>query len=116
MQDFEGILEPQVTEFVENHVRSLLAWDILMFFRRNPEAALESDELAGRLGRRTEEIDSEIGHLCSATVLRRHENAVLFNPAGAQRKAIDSFFEACQDRRRRLALISLVLRNIGSRS
>ena len=40
MYDLEGVLGPDVIAFVETHVGSLLAWDILVFFYRNPDGEL----------------------------------------------------------------------------
>ena len=41
MYDLDGVLGGAITQFVEKNVRSLLAWDILVFFHRNPEAVLD---------------------------------------------------------------------------
>jgi hypothetical protein len=89
--DLEGVLGPTVTQFVECHVRSLLAWDILVFFHRNPDAVLDCAGLASRLGRRAEEV----------------------KPTPELRAQVGDFVDACQDRGRRLALIALVLHRIG---
>jgi len=61
--DLEGVLGPSVIQFVESHVASLLTWDILVYFDRNPDAAVDVESLAGRLGRRTEEVAPEVAQL-----------------------------------------------------
>lgn len=113
MYDLEGVLGPSVTQFVERHVRSLLAWDILVFFHRNPDAVLDSQGLASRLGRRVEEVDPEIEALCEGRILSCAGGLIRYQPTPEMRQQVGSFVEACQDRGRRLALIALVLHRIG---
>jgi hypothetical protein len=111
--DLEGVLGPSVTQFVESHVRSLLAWDILVFFHRNPDTALDAATLADRLGRRAEEVEPEIESLCRGQVLVCEDDVVQYHPTPELREQVGLFVEACQDRGRRLALIALVLHSIG---
>jgi hypothetical protein len=111
--DLEGVLGPSVTQFVESHVRSLLAWDILVFFHRNPDTALDAPALADRLGRRAEEVEPEIDSLCRGQVLVCEDGVVQYQPTPELREQVGLFVEACQDRGRRLALIALVLHSIG---
>jgi hypothetical protein len=100
-------------QFVEHHVRSLLTWDILVFFHRNPDAVLDADGLASRLGRRVEEIEPEIEALCNGQILQCAGGLIRYKPTPEQRETIGKFVEACQDRGRRLALIALVLHKIN---
>ena len=113
MYDLEGVLGPSVTQFVERHVRSLLAWDILVFFHRNPDSVLDAAGLASRLGRRVEEVEPEIDSLCEGHILYRAEGLIRYQPTNDLREQVTSFVDACQDRGRRLALIALVLHRIG---
>jgi hypothetical protein len=105
LYDLEGVLGPTVTRFVERHVRSLLAWDILVFFHRNPTAVLDAAGLASRLGRRVEEVEPEVDDLCDGDILSC--------TGGLIRDQVQQFVDACQDRGRRLALIAQVLHGIG---
>jgi len=111
--DLEGVLGPSVTQFVESHVRSLLAWDILVFFHRNQETALDATALADRLGRRAEEVAPEIDSLCEGDILDCRDGVVRYAPTAELREQVTQFVEACEDRGRRLALIALVLHSIG---
>lgn len=113
MYDLEGVLGPTVTQFVECYVRSLLAWDILVFFHRNPDAVLDCPGLASRLGRRTEEVEPEIESLCEGRILQRAGGLIRYKPTPELRAQVGDFVDACQDRGRRLALIALVLHRIG---
>lgn len=112
MYDLEGVLGPIITEFVERHVRSLLTWDILVFFYRNPDAVLDLDGLASRLGRKTEEIEPEVAALHDARILSVAGGLIRYRPTPEMRETVTEFVRACQDRNRRLALIALVLYRI----
>lgn len=113
LHDVEGVLGPVVIRFVERHVSSLLAWDILVFFHRNPDAVLDVAGLSSRLGRRIDEVRPEIEALCDGRVLHCAGGLVRYRPADDVREQVSEFVEACQDRGRRLALIALVLHRIG---
>ena len=113
LYDLEGVLGPTVTQFVERYVRSLLAWDILVFFHRNPDAVLDAAGLASRLGRRIEEVEPEIDALCDARIVQCAGGLIRYRPTPELRGNAAEFVAACQDRGRRLALIALVLHRIG---
>ncbi len=113
LYDLEGVLGPAVMEFVDRHVRSLLTWDILVFYHRNPDAVLDLDGLASRLGRRPEELDPEIDALCDGRILSRAGGLVRYRPNEATRQTVTQFVDSCQDRGRRLALIALVLHKVN---
>jgi hypothetical protein len=102
--------------FVEQHVRSLLAWDILVFFHRNPTAVLDASGLASRLGRRVEEVEPEVGELCEGGILSCGGGLIRYDPTPGVRDQVQQFVEACQDRSRRLALIAMVLHGISRNS
>lgn len=113
MYDLHGVLGPDVIDFVESHVRSLLAWDILVFFHRNPEAVLDVEGLASRLGRHPEEVEPEVDALCNGQILQQAGGLIRYRPTQEMRARVADFVDACQDRGRRLALIALVLHRIG---
>jgi hypothetical protein len=110
--DLEGVLGPSVMQFVEGHVRSLLTWDILVYFHKNPEDALEPEVLALKLGRRPDELAPEVRDLCESDILHCDGGLVRYDPPPQTRETIGAFVDACQDRGRRLALIALVLHKI----
>ncbi len=116
MYDLEGVLGPSVMAFVDRHVRSLLTWDILVFFHRNPDAVLDVEGLASRLGRRIEELNPEIDALCDGKILALAGGLIRYKPSAEMRETVTSFVDGCQDRNRRLALIALVLRKINPHS
>jgi len=99
--------------FVDQHVRSLLTWDILVFFHRNPDAVLDLEGLASRLGRRVEELEPEIDALVDGKILTLAGGLVRYQPSPEMRETVAKFVESCQERGRRLALIALVLHKIN---
>lgn len=113
MYDLEGVLGPTVIGFVEHYVSSLLTWDILVFFHRNPDAVLDSEGLASRLGRKVAEIEPEIGALSEGRILQCAGGLIRYKPGPELREQVTQFVDACQDRGKRLALIALVLHRIG---
>ncbi|MCE5191569.1 MAG: hypothetical protein ABFC80_06315 [Coriobacteriales bacterium] len=116
MYDLEGVLGPSVIAFVDQHVRSLLTWDILVFFHRNPDAVLDIEGLASRLGRRVEELEPEIDALVEGRILAVAGGLIRYKPSSAMRETVSAFVDSCQDRGRRLALIALVLHKINPRA
>ncbi|MHB1340631.1 MAG: hypothetical protein ACYC77_02345 [Coriobacteriia bacterium] len=113
MYDLEGVLGPSVMAFVDRHVRSLLTWDILVFFHRNPDAVLDIEGLASRLGRRIEELDPEIDALVDGKILTMAGGLIRYRPSAEMKETVGRFVESCQERGRRLALIALVLHKIN---
>jgi len=113
--DLEGVLGPAVVAFVDRHVRSLLTWDVLAFFHRNPDAVLDLQGLSARLGRRPEELRPELESLIDSGILDDPGGLIRYRPTVETRPAVARFVDSCQDRSRRLAMIALVLRKIGPR-
>ena len=116
MYELEGVLGPAVMKFVDNYVRSLLTWDLLVFFHRNPEAGLDLEGLASRLGRRVDELQPEIDELCKDRILQCAGGLIRYRPTPEMRETISKFVYACQERGCRLALIALVLHKINPHS
>lgn len=103
-------------KFVDQYVRSLLTWDVLVFFHRNPDAVLDLEGLASRLGRRVEELEPEVDELCKDKILQSAGGLIRYRPSSDMADTIAKFVDACQERGRRLALIALVLHKINPHS
>jgi hypothetical protein len=114
--DLDGVLGPDITRFVQNHVRTLLTWDILVFFQRNSMAVVDMEGLATRLGRRVDDIRPEIDPLCDGDILECSGGLIRYSPSPDMERDVSEFVSACQDKGRRLALIALVLHNISPQS
>ena len=96
-----------VFTWIQDEIRAVV------FFHRNPEAVLDANGLASRLGRRVEELEPEIEALCAGRILQCAGGLIRYKPSPEMRETIGTFVEACQDRGRRLALIALVLHKIN---
>jgi len=114
--DPDRVLEPDLTTFVEQHVQSLLAWDIIVYFHRNPDSAIGREELAARLGRRAEEVEPEVLRLSQTGLLALDDGMIRYSPSEDAEKCAGRFVAACHDRNSRLALIALVLHRMGATS
>jgi hypothetical protein len=114
VQNFEGVLRDSVIDFVDNHVRSLLAWDIVMYFHRNPDTVLSAEDLAAELGRSADEVGPEVELMCDQGLVRCDAAGICYEPSPALEARVAEFVEACQDRGQRLALIAMVLQRIGT--
>ena len=113
VSDLEDVLGLPISRFAGRYIRSLLTWDVLVFFNRNQDAVLDLDGLATRLGRRVEELKPEIDELCRDRILQHAGGLVRYRPAPEIGDLVDQFVAACQERGKRLALIALVLQKIG---
>lgn len=116
MNELEDAVGLSTSRFVERYVRSLLTWDVLVFFHRNRDAVLDVDGLAARLGRRVEEVRPEIDELCRDRILQCAGGLVRYRPEPSVDGMVDGFVAACGSRSSRLALIALVLHKISPES
>lgn len=112
----EDILGLPVRRFVDTYVRSLLTWDVLVFFHRNDDVVLDVDGLGDRLGRHPDELQPEIERLCRDRIVVCTGGLISYEPEPALRGAVGAFVEATQERRHRLALIAAVLQKIAESS
>jgi hypothetical protein len=109
-----GLLEPSLSRFVDRHVRSLIGWEILLFFHKHPEAVMDVPALAGRLGRRQDDIADDVDSLCRSDILSCKGGLVRFSAAGDTGRDVDRFAAACSDRAARMALVAQVLEKIDA--
>ncbi len=100
---------PTIT-FVDRHVRSLTAWDVLVFFEGHPDAVLDLAGLATRLGRPADDLRPEIEVMCRDDMLQYAGGLVRYRPCPELRKEISEFVEACRHHASRMELIARVLR------
>jgi hypothetical protein len=107
-----GLVDPSVSRFVDHHVRSLMAWEILLFFQQHPEAVLDVASLARRLGRRPDDIADDVEFLCRSEILSGAGGLIRYAPGGSLAHSVDRFADACTDRSMRMALVAQVLERI----
>jgi hypothetical protein len=107
-----GLVDPSLARFVDHHVRSLMAWEIILFFQRHPEAVMDEASLAGRLGRRPDDIADDVELLCRSEILSCAGGLIRYAPVEALSHSVDRFADACTDRSVRMALVAQVLERI----
>lgn len=105
----DGFVEPAVLQFVQRHVPSLLAWEVILFFASNPEMAIDSSTLSFALRRRPNEIQAEVDALCRDSILSCTDGVIAFTPTNGLSEQISKFADACHDQNQRLALVTYVL-------
>lgn len=50
-------LDADLKNFIDEHITSFLAWDILVFFQKNESGSNGVGELSRKLGRREEDVE-----------------------------------------------------------
>jgi hypothetical protein len=76
----DGTLDAALARFVDAHVRSLVSWEILVFFDSHRGAVLDESALAKRLGRRPADITADVDALCRGKVLECGGGLIRFGP------------------------------------
>ena len=104
-----GRVDPELTRFVDLHVRSLIAWEILAFFSLHRSAVLDETALAKRLGRRQSDIAADVAALCRSGVLECGGGLIRFGSDRETGDGVSSFTAACADPRLRRAVLARVL-------
>lgn len=102
-------LDADLKNFINRYVTSFLAWDIIVFFCKNPGAAGAAGELAVRLGRRSEDIEQAAGGLVEKAVLFSDNAVFTYRPDDDTRALIDKFVRAIDSREKRLLILTEVL-------
>ena len=103
-------LEADLRNFINQYVTSFLAWDLIVFFHQNPSANGAADELAGRLGRRAEDIEQAAQELVGKSVLACDGTVFAYTPSNDTRLLVDRFVQAINTREKRLLILTEVLR------
>lgn len=103
-----------MNQFIEDYVDSFVKWDLVTFFSFNPDANGTAEELAARLGRKTEDIDEALKNLTAKKLLKSEgagaAAAYEFAPSEELRGQVKCFCEALEDRDKRLEILAKLLR------
>ena len=103
-------LDVDLRNFINQYVTSFLAWDLIVFFHKNPSADGAADELAGRLGRRPEDIEQAAQELVGKAVLTCDDAVFTYAPSDGTRLLVDRFVQAINTREKRLLILTEVLK------
>ena len=107
-------LGDELNQFIEEYVDSFVKWDLVTFFSFNPDAAGTAEDLAGRLGRKTEDIHDALENLTAKNLLRLADDGdglvYSFRPSPELRERVTGFCEALENRDKRLEILAKLLR------
>ncbi len=104
----------EIDEFIDKYVVSFIAWDLLVFFARNPGAFDTPEGIARRLGRKADEVQKGLKHLSANSLLttkKTDRGEVYFLSTNPEiRKVLDEFLMRMDNRSFRLNLLSRLLK------
>lgn len=106
----------EILKFVEKHVSSFTAWDIILFFFHNQTAIESASSLANRLGRTDKDVKACLGNLVDDDLLTANDGGTYqYGPTEDLSECVKDFDEALSDSKLRLTVLSQVLSNRKSR-
>jgi hypothetical protein len=110
--DSRSVLGDELNNFIEEYVDSFVKWDLVTFFSFNPDESGTSEDLAARLGRKTEEIEEALENLTEKKLLKLGEKdkTYSFSPSEELRDKVKAFCDALEDRDKRLEILAKLLR------
>lgn len=99
--------------FIAEYIDSFVKWDLVTYFSFNPDASGTAEDLAAKLGRKTEDIASALEALAQKRLLSETSNGqdkiYKFAPSDELRGKVNMFCEALEDRDRRLQILAKLL-------
>jgi hypothetical protein len=113
MDELLGSGDPDVDTFVDVHLSSFAAWDIVAYFAHNPDVSVDLGELSTHLGRKESEVEPVLQNLVQHCVVTA--SGV---PAAARytlsadpkvRRVVSRFVEISKVRELRLEFVRRVL-------
>ncbi len=111
-------LSPQLDDFVAKHVNNFVKWDLVVHFYEHREVVVTSHEIATRLGRRSEDVDSALADLVDGEILRKEDTGAdpvySFRADGPRLSLVADFVDALDSREQRLQILTKLLR-LGAR-
>lgn len=63
--------DKEIEKFIEGTVDSILMWELVVFVANNPGITDNADGIAGRLGRRRDDLSMLLDKLCEANVMKK---------------------------------------------
>lgn len=100
---------PQLIEFMEHKLDSLVKWDLIQFFYRKPEMVCPAPKIASMIGRDLRKVDRELKEMAHRGLLDVKEKSGVkvysLSTDDKTRKLIGQFVQACDNRQFREAAI-----------
>ena len=108
--------DSEVDAFVAANLLSFAAWDLVIYFNRNPEARVTARGLAASLGRSPTDMDPALCRLVDNKVLLASvaddEASYRLSPDEGVRRIVSRFVSATARRDRRLEFVRRVLAQV----
>jgi hypothetical protein len=108
--------DPEIDAFVAANLISFAAWDLVIYFNRNPEALVSARSLSSSLGRPEPDMEPAVRRLIENRViiaaLDDGELSYGLSPDEGVRRAVASFVSAASRRDRRLEFVRRVLAHV----
>lgn len=106
----EKFLDADLEAFVKNNIKTFLAWDLLVYFYRNPNEVETVYALASKLGRNITEVEETCADLASKGLLVKNPYGYCFTQNEALKKQVKLFGDAIENREKRLLLLTCLLK------
>jgi hypothetical protein len=102
-------IEPDLTGFVRQHIRSVWALELLLLLRRDPERAWRPDALVAELRASAGLVDENLRRFVASGLVAPEEGCYRYAPANAVLKGLCADLEAAY-RARPVAVINVIAR------
>ncbi len=106
-------LSADLQEFIAAHVKSFVRWDLVVLFSREPGLSGDVELMAARMGRGVEELQDALDGLVQEGTVAKTERAAghpVYTLTDSHVGAARDFVESLEDREKRLAILTYVVR------
>lgn len=109
------IVEKNVENFITDTINSLLMWELLVFIAKNPGVADNADGIAGRIGRRRQDLVELLQTLSEKHILKKwgdqEDPVYTYEPSEDLSELIEKFLKVNDDKEGRIIILSQLLKH-----
>lgn len=109
------IVDAELEKFITEVIGSLLMWELLVFIASNPGVTDNADGIAGRIGRRRQDLAALLESLSDKHILKKwgtqEDPIYMFQPPPTLAQQIDKFLAINADKEGRLLIWSQLLKH-----
>jgi DNA-binding transcriptional ArsR family regulator len=111
-------LNQELQVFLDNVIDSLVKWDLVNYMQQNPSDKATFVELAGLIGKPSEEVHKALQELSEAEVVELENDGSTtyyrFKPSKKWQTNIDEFAQGLMDRNTRWLILNHLVEKTGS--